>query len=471
VIKLQNVSYTFPFADNPALKNVSLTVHPGEVILCTGVSGCGKTTLMRVVNGLAPHYFGGTLTGSVTVAGKENTGRSLAEISKDVGTLFQDPENQFFALGVEDEMRFVADWEGEDPAEVARKVARQSERFGLKDVLSSSIHELSQGQKQKLGLSTITMNPVKALILDEPTANLDPEATEELAREIQKLKAEGCAVLIVDHRLYWLEGIADRVLVFKDGEIAEEGDFGILTDAVRARYGLRRTRVADTRGTLRDAADDLGKGNSLLSFAGMRFAHRGRAPLYENAALALTPGISAVIGRNGAGKTTLARILTGLNKAETGEFYLRGAKVRQKDLLKHVAIVLQNADHQLHMRSVLSEVATSLKVAGAEGGDKAALELLALFDLAHLAHRHPQSLSGGEKQRLVIACAFAKDPDIILLDEPTSGLDGVNMRRIADALNLQASRGKCVLVITHDLELMELCCTKAVRLPLQNSAD
>jgi energy-coupling factor transport system ATP-binding protein len=133
--------------------------------------------------------------------------------------------------------------------------------------------------------------------------------------------------------------------------------------------------------------------------------------------------------------------------------------------------VLQNADHQLHMRSVLAEVATSLKAAGSKGEDKAALKLLALFDLAHLAARHPQSLSGGEKQRLVIACAFAKDPDIILLDEPTSGLDGINMRRIADALSLQAARGKCVLVITHDLELMELCCTKAVRLPLQNSAN
>ncbi len=467
MIKLENVTYTYPFASKPALRNVSLRVRPGEVILCTGVSGCGKTTLMRLVNGLCPHYYAGKVEGRILVNGLNNSERELHQISHDVGTLFQDPENQFFALDVKDEMAFTMEWQGVDHDTVEEKIRAQSKRYGLQKVLGSTIHELSQGQKQKLGLSTITMDKVRALILDEPTANLDPEATEELAKEIKRLRDEGTAVLVVDHRLYWLNGIADRVVVFRDGEIVREGDFSVLTDEFRNENGLRKTTVPDGRKSLEDVSG-IKSPDSLLGFEDMHFGYKGREKIFEGADLSLTPGISALIGDNGAGKTTLARVLTGLNKAQKGTFFLKGRPVRQKDLLRHVAIVLQNADHQLHMRTVFDEVLTSLEASGRKGDVKAAEELLAMFDLSGLALRHPQSLSGGQKQRLVIACAFAKDPDVILLDEPTSGLDGVNMKRIASALKMLADQGKCVIVITHDLELMELCCSKAIRLPLKN---
>lgn len=468
MISLQNVSFTYPFSDKPALENLTLEVAPGTVTLVTGVSGCGKTTLVRLVNGLCPKYYAGKLEGTVSVNGIDNRERELPQIASDIGTLFQDPESQFFALNVEDEMAFALEWAGLARSRIAEMIARQIEFYKLEKIRNSSIHELSEGQKQKLGLATVTMGDVKALILDEPTANLDPEATSELAEEILRLKKAGLAILIVDHRLYWLRDVADQVVVMDHGKAVLQGSFDLLTDEVRNRYGLRDVAVADPRKTLQDAGVTEQK-NALLGFKNLTFAYKGKEPIFENASLFVNRGISAVIGNNGVGKTTLSRILTGLNKAESGEFFYQGRAVKQGDLLKHVAIVLQNADHQLHMKTVRREIETSLEVAGCKGGVEAAQKLLEMFDLQDLAERHPQSLSGGQKQRLVIACAVAKNPDVILLDEPTSGLDGINMKRIARILKELEEKGKAVLIITHDLELMKLCCKDAVRLPLKKN--
>jgi energy-coupling factor transporter ATP-binding protein EcfA2 len=339
-------------------------------------------------------------------------------------------------------------------------------RFGIGRVLSSSIHELSEGEKQKVGLSSITMTDPKALIFDEPTANLDPESTEALASEIIRLKKEGKAILVVDHRLYWLAGAVDRVIVMEDGRMAEEGDFSILTPELCRRYGLRSAAVPDVRETL--PRNEEASGRPVLAADAVTFAYKGKAPVFDDATFGIHPGITAVIGHNGAGKTTLARLLTGLAKPVKGGFLLGGKQADAKTLLASVSIVLQNADHQLHMKTVLGEVMSSLAAAGRPAEREDALPLLSLFHLESLAERHPQSLSGGQKQRLVIALAFAKDPDVIILDEPTSGLDGVNMRRIARALESMAKEGKAVLVITHDLELLKLCCERRLTLPIRN---
>lgn len=444
LISLDHVTYRYPFTGRDAVTDISIDVKPGEAVLVTGVSGCGKTTLIRLINGLAPGYYGGKVTGSIHVAGIPNASRTLPEIAADCGTLFQDPENQFFALNVEDELAFAEEWRGTPREGIRRKIEDAVKRFGIGRVLSSSIHELSEGEKQKVGLSSITMTDPKALIFDEPTANLDPESTEALASEIIRLKKEGKAILVVDHRLYWLAGAVDRVIVMEDGRMAEEGDFSILTPELCRRYGLRSAADAVT------------------------FAYKGKAPVFDDATFGIHPGITAVIGHNGAGKTTLARLLTGLAKPVKGGFLLGGKQADAKTLLASVSIVLQNADHQLHMKTVLGEVMSSLAAAGRPAEREDALPLLSLFHLESLAERHPQSLSGGQKQRLVIALAFAKDPDVIILDEPTSGLDGVNMRRIARALESMAKEGKAVLVITHDLELLKLCCERRLTLPIRN---
>ena len=493
MIELNHVTYRYPFSDRNALEDISLTVRPGEAVLCTGVSGCGKSTLIRLINGLCPHYFGGELKGTVRVAGQDNQTMKLHEISSRVGTLFQNPESQFFALGVEEEMAFKPESRGMHPDKIRDLIAKTSQRFGLNSVLKNTIHELSQGQKQKVGLASLMMEPLQVLILDEPTGNLDPESTMDLAQEILRLKEKGVAVLIVDHRLYWLKGVADRVCVMEKGRIVQEGTFDDLSDEVRARYGLRKVDVEDKRHELPPLSD--GK-ETVMKISDLSFAYPRKDKIFNGTDLELRKGITGLFGPNGTGKTTLARILTGLNKPTQGTLEIRGKKVKPQECLRHVAVVLQNADHQLYMRTVFDELLTSLEAAGCRGGKQAAEELMQLFDLTELRDRHPHSLSGGkqaaeelmqlfdltelrdrhphslsggQQQRLVIACAFAKKPDVIILDEPTSGLDGANLHRIAGALRQLSDEGKAVLVITHDLELVDMVCDSAIRLPLQKT--
>jgi ATPase components of various ABC-type transport systems, contain duplicated ATPase len=477
MIRFESVSYTYPFQNTPAVQDISFTVRPGELVLCTGMSGCGKTTLMRLANGLCPQYYRGTLTGDVTIGGMSTTSRPLHELADDVGTLFQNPEEQFFALNVEEELVFAHEWRGRSADEIRARLEHVSGEFGLESMLTASVNELSEGQKQKVGLAAILSQRPRVLILDEPTANLDPESTVELAQQLGRLKKAGIAVLVVDHRLYWLPDVADRVLVMDKGRIAEQGEFALLSDdALRERYGLRRHMVDDPRLSLPDAASC--GGAPRLEMENFSFAYPDKPFLFSGSACSVFGGVTAIIGDNGVGKTTLARLLTGLNKAGEGNIRLDGQAITPDALLGRSSLVLQNADHQLYMRTALEEVATCLRFATgqshtgmfAEETRENGLDMLAMFDLLPLADRHPQSLSGGEKQRLVIACAFAKRPDVLILDEPTSGLDGRNMHRIASALADVAGKGTCVLVITHDLELMAIACTAALRLPVRQTA-
>lgn len=472
MLRLADVTYTYPHATEPAVRNLSLRVRPGEAVLCTGPSGCGKSTLVRLANGLCPHYYRGRLEGSVTVDGRSTAETPLHELARLAGTLFQDPENQFFALTVGDEIAFAHEWRGSEPARTLAAVQEAARRFGIGHLLDQSIHDLSEGQKQKVALASILSLGPRAVVLDEPTANLDPEATLALAGEIRALKAAGMAVLVVDHRLYWLEGVVDRVVVMAEGRIVEEGDFSILhDDALRRARGLRAARVADPRTALPEAS---GRGDALC-VADLRYAHKHGPELFHGASFLLPRGVIGVLGDNGAGKTTLARLLTGLHRMHSGRLHLHGVPVRPDRLLRHGSIVLQNTDHQLHMKSVREEIAASI-AAGAAGkagngtrpdSRQTEDDLLRLFNLAHLADRHPQSLSGGEKQRLVIACGMAKQPEVLILDEPTSGLDGHNMRLVADAVRAAAARGAVVLLVSHDLELLSITCDAALRLPLR----
>lgn len=489
MIKFDNVSYRYPFQKTWAVKNLDLEVLPGKVLLVTGVSGCGKTTLMRLANGLCPHYYAGEILGHVTVFGEDSQKTSVSAISDKVGTLFQDPEDQFFALNVKDEMGFALKVSGTAPSVVNERIEQVSQRLSIENLLSHSISALSEGQKQRVALGEILVSEPQALILDEPSANLDPEATDRLAQELLRLKQAGFAILVVDHRLHWLSHVADEVIVMQHGEIKERGPFAILEDAgMRKRYGLREARVEDVRNTLpekhvpspilktADLTFDYEKANHHSKLAKFKKLFKGNSKntndiLLKNIHFEVGSGITALIGENGSGKTTLARLITGLNVG-TGALYLNGQQTSANQLLKHTGLVLQNADHQLQMQSVREEIHACLFAAGQSQSSEETIDvLLKTFSLEELADRHPQSLSGGQKQRLVIACALAKNPDILILDEPTSGLDGANMKRVADALKEQANRGKAVLLITHDLELLALCADQALRMDTLKRKD
>lgn len=481
MIQFNNVTYRYANTDRDAVQNICLDVQPGQLKVVTGASGCGKTTLMRLANGLAPQVYGGSLSGTITVAGKDVPHTPVADLSETIGTLFQDPEENFFALAVGDEIGFALRARGIALDVIDQRVESAAKRLGLTDLLDQDIHALSEGQKQKVGLADILALGPKVLILDEPSANLDPEATQSLAQTLIELKNDGCAILVVDHRLYWLKEAADSVIVMQEGRIRTEGPFSILENtSLRMKFGLRASAVDDPRRTLMRIpvifAGEQADADAVFAAHHLSFAYKNGKSIFNDVSFAVPSGITALIGKNGTGKTTLARILTGLNQPQQGVFTVRGARLDKAALMPHTGLVLQNADHQLQMRTVREELQSAViarKMAQKRACGswlsmvrnekltnkeiKYVEDLIVRLRLQSLAQRHPQSLSGGEKQRVVIGCALAKNPAILILDEPTSGLDGANMQTIASILHEEAAQGRAVFLITHDLELLSAC--------------
>ena len=383
MIEFKNVSYTYANTQTPAVSDINFTVASGELKLVTGASGCGKTTLMRLANGLCPQIYGGRLEGSVTVAGLNVSETPVADLSEVIGTLFQDPEEQFFALNAGDEIAFALRSRSFDPKDVRERTLKAARKLGIEELLTRDIHALSEGQKQKVGLAAILALGPKTLIFDEPSANLDPEATQALARTILELKKEGAAILVVDHRLYWLKDAADAVIVMSQGRIVTEMPFaglyddepfaGLYDDDFRARWGLRKAEVSDVRRTLPrvevTSQETTPKAHGVFSASRIHFAYGDEHIIFDGKSFAVGQGVTALVGDNGTGKTTLARILTGLNKAQ-GNFYIGDQEVGAEGLMPFAGLVLQNADHQLQMRTVAEEVEGAI-VAGRVGASKA----------------------------------------------------------------------------------------------------
>lgn len=446
-----------------ALTDVSLRVYPGQVVLLTGPSGCGKSTLLSVVNGVIPCVTGGQVRGRVTVAGLVPSQAGITRIGEVAGTLMQDPESQFFSLTVADELTFGPRARGEPYDRALESARRAAETMGLADDWDRDIHRLSEGRRQLAGIASLLALGPRVLLLDEPTANLDAKGRSALARTLCELKRAGCAVLVADHRLRWLTGVADTVLVMREGRVVDEGTL----EAVAGRGELRS--LAQPVRSHEPAAE--GDAKELFGVSGFSWAMPKDGPVrFDNLAMSLPAGLTALVGPNGSGKTALARVLAGLEKGTCGVVRIRGKALEKSDeRLEHCALVLQNADHQLQMRTVWEEASAAWRLANRpkgrfvrmpplrEEGEEAVRRTLTRLGLLEFSSRHPQSLSGGQKQRLVIACAILKDPALLILDEPTSGLDGENLKKLAELLQSQARAGRAVLVVTHDEDLLAYC--------------
>jgi energy-coupling factor transport system ATP-binding protein len=367
---------------------------------------------------------------------------------------------------------------GPEADEIARE---RLAALGLSALKDQSVFKLSEGQKQKAVLAALTALRPKLLLLDEPSANLDPVFLEELKKALWRLREDGLALIVADHRPYWLKGLCRKLLVLDDGAVAYEGQIEDLADPERrSRLGLRspdvpkepnlplplgfRRRAPDKEAGFNgtDDSDRAAESGREIRIENLYFNYPGGPELFGGLSLALGYGeVAALTGPSGRGKTTLARLLCGLEKPVRGRITYDG----QPAGLELAQVVLQNSDHQLYMPTVLSEVILAV----GEGGrtpevEARARELLASFGLLGLAARHPQSLSGGEKQRLVVALGLARPTKLLALDEPTSGLDGQNLLLMAAQITKAAQAGPAVLVVTHDLELVGLCAGRHLEL-------
>ncbi len=464
VLQLDRVSYTYPGSEQPALKDVSLQLEPGELVVVAGASGSGKSTLLRAASGLVPHFHGGTLAGNIEVAGLDTREHGPGELAARVGTLFQDPETQVVMGTVRAELAFPLENRGEPPGAVARGVEEVALALGLAHLLDRPTATLSGGELQRVALGAALAGRPALLVLDEPTSQLDPVAGDELMSLLRRCNEDfDVTILISEHRLERCLTAADRVIAMAVGQIAcdasaprflawaADSAASLSTPGARLLRGLGLPPVpgvkaarAQIRNSGLEPIDEPSTAPPRPPLSGAR-ADRAPALRFERVWYEVRDGPTilrgvtlevhpaervALMGRNGAGKSTLLRHAAGLLKPTRGKLTRAG----------RIALLLQNPNDYLVHETVEQEA------------PPAALTMLGLDGFAD---RHPRDLSGGERQRLALAIVLGDPqgdpPAVTCLDEPTRGMDRGLKDELAATLRSLAG---AVLVATHDPEFV-----------------
>ncbi|WP_461612546.1 ABC transporter ATP-binding protein [Clostridium sp. Marseille-QA1073] len=454
VIEFNNVNFTYKDSKEKSLLDFSLRIKQGEFIVLTGESGCGKTTVNRCINGLIPEFYDGELEGQAIIYGMDISITPLREISREVGSVFQDPRSQFFTLHVKTEIPFSSENYGISREEIQSNVRKSIEDLKLDSLMDRQILNLSSGEKQKVAVASVYALKPKIYVLDEPSANMDVEGTKQLSEILKVLKAKGHTIIVSEHKLYYLKNLVDRVVIMKKGKIEK-----ILEGKV---FKQKSNQWFDDMGLRHIALDTLSspkvkkfsvkeESYPLLQVNNLGFGYKMRKTLWSNISFNANEGeIIGIMGRNGAGKSTLARVLMGLTRQKYGKIYINGKPAGKKCRIKNSFYVMQDVDYQLFAPSVWDEMLVGKKTT--KDIVEKAEKYLKLFNLENYKDVHPASLSGGQKQRLVIALACMQDSKFLFLDEPTSGLDARNMKIVSDVLKDMAKEEKCIFIITHDYE-------------------
>jgi len=506
MIKFDDVTYRYPGAGASILKGLSLDVDEGEFLLVIGPSGSGKSTLLRCLNGLVPHFYGGTINGWIRVAGRDPMALGPRGMADAVGFVFQDPEAQFVVDKVEDEIAFAMENAAMDPPLMRKRVEEVLDQLGIAHLRHRSVNTLSGGERQRVAIAAVMTLQPRVLVLDEPTSQLDPQAAEEVLDALVKLNHDlGLTVVLSEHRL-------ERVIQHVDGVLylPGEGDPPIVGDprTVMSQVNLTPPLITLAKAlgwsplplTIKEArqfvkqlgAEGQGSRGAEEPVAGSRtpvpaFAAAQRAPVISveelsfsynghralsDVSLQIRQGeFVALMGRNGAGKTTLLMHLVGLLKPNQGRVRISGSNLPAAldtqqaaidEIIRIVGYVPQNPNALLFSDTVREEIAfTRLNHRLPPVADTALLEHLGLA--AH-ADRYPRDLSVGERQRVAVAAILAAEPQILLLDEPTRGLDYQQKEALVAFLEVEKARGRTIIMSTHDVELAARCADRVVLL-------
>ena len=471
----EGVSYTYPGADQPALSELDLEIQTGEFCLLAGLSGHGKSTLLRAACGLVPHFHGGRFAGRTTLAGLDTREHGPARLGAIAGVLSQDPETQLVMSTVRAELALALESRGHGASAVARGVEEVALALGIDALLDRSTHDLSGGEKQRVALGAALAGRPRLVLLDEPTSQLDPVAGDELIGLLRRLNQEWeTTIVLAEHRLERCLSAADRVIALQDGRLGCDGDpqeflewsalnspslqtpagkLFALSGLHPAPAGVRQARAGlRSRGLLGEDQPPRQeqpppprtrrrrRPTAALELRGVWHEIRRGPAILRGVELRLEPGESvALMGRNGAGKSTLLRHAAGLLAPTRGSVQAAG----------RVALLLQNpGDYFIHEHV----------------GEEAPARALAEVGLSELADRNPRDLSGGERQRLALAIVTGGDAAVLALDEPTRGMDRAAKAALAEDLRMRAAAGQAVIVATHDPEFAAACAERAVLL-------
>lgn len=487
IVNFDNVSFTYRHRNLPSVKNVSLAVAPGEFLLLTGATGCGKSTLLKMINGLVPQESGGKFTGEVLVGGLAAHKLAVAEMSRMVGLVFQNPDDQIFSTSVYDEAAFVLENMGMPPEQIQPLVTEALQLVGLADKAAASVHALSGGQKQRLAVAAVLAANPRVLALDEPISQLDPQGAWELLAVLKQLNIrQKITIILVEHRLHEVLPLCHRVAVMDNGQLVWQGNreeayarqdlfagLGLRLPqpvAICHRLGVavRSAEVADAVAAIRQcytvpACEPSPAAGRVVPPATPAVAVRQLSFGYEHVPALVLNNIEleipagqfvALMGSNGAGKSTLLHLIGGLLTPAAGEIQVLGQKLTA--VSPAVGMVLQNPDFMLFNSTVREEISFSLwqrRQETAAGWPEECRLLADKLGLRGLEDDFPLALSRGQRLRVAIAAVLASRPRILLLDEPTTGQDIGHIEDIVLLLKEYSRQGGSIVFCTHDTEV------------------
>lgn len=456
MIVLKNVSFSYHTVERSAgVYDIDLEIPDGQVVMLCGASGCGKTTITRLINGLAPAYYPGDLQGQILIDGRDSANVTLYELSQKIGSVFQNPRSQFFSVDSTSEIAFGCENTGVEREEMYRRIGRVARELHMEALLDRNLFALSGGEKQRIACASVATMQPEIFILDEPSSNLDLRTIADLKEVIRQWKRQGKTVVIAEHRLYYLMDLIDRVIYMEDGRVVQDlpvEAFRKMDEEELHRRGLRARQPVHF-----EAKEDRLREEQVFRFTDLSFSY-GRSAFLNIPEMEIPCGaIVGVLGYNGAGKSTLANVICGLEKKTKGILHYKEKTLSAKDRRKCSYMVMQDVNHQLFTESVLEEILLSMEEED-EAAKQRAGEILRELNLEAFREVHPLSLSGGQKQRVAIGSAIASDKELLIFDEPTSGLDYRHMLEVSELLKRLSREGRTLFLITHDPELLQECC-------------
>ena len=477
MLKIDNLSYRYPSRKQFTLKNINLTLADGEMLLLAGRSGCGKSTLIKAVSGLLGSEERGELQGAIYLQGEDISKWPPEKTGQLVGTVYQSPDDQLFAMTVADEVGFALENQGEEPEIIARKVSETLELVGLGGFEDYSIHKLSGGQRQRLALASILVTRPGLLILDEPVSQMNPQGVQSFMQLLVRLNREaGIAILMIEHRVNELCKYFSRLAVMQDGRIVYDG---LVKDAWQAMTGrtdlglrepqtvklcraLQLSELTTDQGKIVQMlrsecepaaaaaqAQPAGQQQPLLEARDLYYTYPGsKEPTLKKLQFTLYQGqITAIMGFNGAGKSTLMNLLGGLTQTQQGSLLLAGQPVGKQ--LGKIGYLRQEPDLMLLADTVREELCWKNNTITQQE-----LQLLLKhMNLEEYADDFPLALSKGQRLRVVLGAMLAKKPALLLLDEPTTGQDEQSLAEIRRLLLAYKEQGGSIFICTHDMEL------------------
>lgn len=468
---VRDLTFRYRERPEPALRDITFEAYAGELLLIAGASGCGKTTLIRCLNGLIPRSYKGELSGEILLDGKAIANLSLARISQIVGTVLQDPERQILGTRVRNEVAFGLENLGLPRQEIIQRIDEALTYLGIQHLRDRETFNLSGGEKQKVALAGVLAMRPKILLLDEPLASLDPASAQETLRIVRQMVDEGMCVLMVEHRVEDVLKIhPDRVLLMEEGQIRYLGGVEGLYQVVNYREIklpateiMKRARHAPAPPILQvlpsvQAERRTTEQAPLVRFERVSFDYETKPNVLQDINFEIHRGdVIAILGANGAGKTTLVKLAIGLLKPTSGKVLINGVDTRHlsvAEIARTLGYVFQSPSHMLFAPTVYEELAFGPRNLDHPQSqiEKEVMEALEIVNLSGREKEPPLSLSFGQQKRVSIAAVLAMRSRILIMDEPTAGQDYQNYMEFMDAI-VQLPNIEAILFITHDIDL------------------